>query len=236
MRGSPLATQIAVMPSGIIPAHAGLTPRGPSSAVAPRDHPRACGAHTEVSDMKKQYEGSSPRMRGSLRLVSSYRSPSGIIPAHAGLTTVASFFSGPAKDHPRACGAHFCVPPYKSIRKGSSPRMRGSLDVWPATPIRMGSSPRMRGSHLCLHPSGPSPGIIPAHAGLTAGLRLRERRIWDHPRACGAHFPFDEIALSAVGSSPRMRGSPIGSNYTNRKKGIIPAHAGLTGPSAPSAL
>ena len=208
MRGSPLATQIAVMPSGIIPAHAGLTPRGPSSAVAPRDHPRACGAHTEVSDMKKQYEGSSPRMRGSLRLVSSYRSPSGIIPAHAGLTTVASFFSGPAKDHPRACGAHFTRAILVDSMVGSSPRMRGSRKLMEIPLI----------DH----------GIIPAHAGLTVTSLRRTPGTGDHPRACGAHDLMSDESIVFMGSSPRMRGSLIRCIIVVRIAGIIPAHAGLT--------
>ena len=75
-------------------------------------------------------------------------------------------------------------------------------------------------------------GIIPAHAGLTktrgasrraggiipahAGLTVRSSHGWaasgDHPRACGAHRLSYNRPRGPMGSSPRMRGSLVGSN------------------------
>ena len=51
----------------------------------------------------------------------------------------------------------------------------------------MGSSPRMRGSLMSFFTVSLSGGIIPAHAGLTDDENQSDRRVWDHPRACGAH-------------------------------------------------
>ena len=71
-------------------------------------------------------------------------------------------------------------------------------------------------------------GIIPAYAGST-GPRASSR--WtrrDHPRVCGEHnsiaFSFDVNR----GSSPRMRGAPVGELRVRAADGIIPAYAGST--------
>ena len=57
-----------------------------------------------------------------------------------------------------------------------------------------------------------SRGIIPAHAGSTrrgvpAGLTAR-----DHPRACGEHPNRHVDTAEPEGSSPRMRGAPLGAS------------------------
>ena len=53
-------------------------------------------------------------------------------------------------------------------------------------------------------------------------------QLWDHPRACGAHFLLTLYCKQYKGSSPRMRGSPGAGFDSIRAVGIIPAHAGLT--------
>ena len=167
MRGSHDLLMHCGVEHGIIPAHAGLTFSGCAHGTPGRDHPRACGAHTTGPEVKAWRMGSSPRMRGSLILPWALLMRLGIIPAHAGLTTcdlVTAIYPG---DHPRACGAHDCLP-------------------WLSVPSP-GSSPRMRGSHFIRQRSDFPVGIIPAHAGLTS---RRSRKIGfarDHPRACGAH-------------------------------------------------
>ena len=65
----------------------------------------------------------------------------------------------------------------------------------------------MRGSQFLLHVVDAHCGIIPAHAGLTECIYRRRARLWDHPRACGAHAVDVEILEAVEGSSPRMRGS-----------------------------
>ena len=70
----------------IIPAHAGQTlPRGPR--IRPwSDHPRACGANWVLGQHVNVAPGSSPRMRGKLRLRLGGSVANRIIPAHAGQT------------------------------------------------------------------------------------------------------------------------------------------------------
>ena len=45
MRGSPSLPVVGFVAVGIIPAHAGLTPRNGVRSILNGDHPRACGAH-----------------------------------------------------------------------------------------------------------------------------------------------------------------------------------------------
>ena len=131
-----------------------------------------------------------------------------IIPAHAGLTRPRSWMIACLRDHPRACGAHF--------------------QHLPQSRHVIGSSPRMRGSQLVKESAHKYDGIIPAHAGLTSNRHRPACWIWDHPRACGAHFSLACTRHRMVGSSPRMRGSPSRGCTREQFSGIIPAHAGLT--------
>ena len=114
MRGSLLKCLDRWFRNGIIPAHAGLTIRVAASSCASWDHPRACGAHTWSRRVTSHSLGSSPRMRGSRELSCHPTIDFGIIPAHAGLTNTAGIYSVTAWDHPRACGAHFPLPPIES--------------------------------------------------------------------------------------------------------------------------
>ena len=110
-------------------------------------------------------------MRGSLHMVMARRKRAGIIPAHAGLTSVQGIRIPLKRDHPRACGAHQAVEQAQKGGAGSSPRMRGSLAPGP---VRVQCT-----------------GIIPAHAGLTTNPHTSDDSQRDHPRACGAHSMSD---------------------------------------------
>ena len=147
-------------------------------------------------------------MRGSLRKTLAYLSIHRIIPAHAGLTSSPCGWHGIAGDHPRACGAHLSTLFVLSSSIGSSPRMRGSHELGLFIDILA--------------------GIIPAHAGLTAGRRIDANCRRDHPRACGAHASLFFKKFFGLGSSPRMRGSQLSCPTSLKSFGIIPAHAGLT--------
>ena len=167
MRGSPDQYAQRREDGGIIPAHAGLTYGLLCRRQLSWDHPRACGAHALSFAHVEWPRGSSPRMRGSPERERQTLVWAGIIPAHAGLTISVSRRASSTRDHPRACGAH--THPAHLLKRGR------------------GSSPRMRGSRTLEERDDALSGIIPAHAGLTAMISRRESRIWDHPRACGAH-------------------------------------------------
>ena len=71
-------------------------------------------------------------------------------------------------------------------------------------------------------------GIIPAGAGLTYSSFFRRPGTWDHPRGCGAHLFGALLERCGLGSSPRVRGSPVIAYDKGVGVGIIPAGAGLT--------
>ena len=153
-------------------------------------------------------------MRGTLVSSKYDGGTRGIIPAYAGNTRGA--FRPPVAvwDHPRVCGEHISRRGLRRTRRGSSPRMRGTLDF---------------------HPEGKLvTGIIPAYAGNTENASQYSPVAWDHPRVCGEHVCDVCHEVGVKGSSPRMRGTPCGCVVCFPAPGIIPAYAGNTGctPSA----
>ena len=147
-------------------------------------------------------------MRGTPSLCEEADGAVGIIPAHAGNTREHRPRKASRRDHPRACGEHTLI----------------SHDI----PTYAGSSPRMRGTRASRRNTGRHAGIIPAHAGNTFYILLDSRESRDHPRACGEHGKMASLPKGAVGSSPRMRGTPYGNDSCHPQAGIIPAHAGNT--------
>ena len=193
---------------GLIPACAGKTPsqrQPPSKAWA---HPRVCGENAGLSDVRLTVNGSSPRVRGKPR--TSRRRPRGmgLIPACAGKTQQIKDEIGGARAHPRVCGEN--PPLHVACRGGggSSPRVRGKLDI---TDLDVAAW-----------------GLIPACAGKTSRLRDRARRQQAHPRVCGENSRLGAFGGDDSGSSPRVRGKPTGALALARVVGLIPACAGKT--------
>ena len=212
MRGTQYVRVRHVGGDGIIPAHAGNTLPAATSEDMSRDHPRACGEHSSLCQMHATMVGSSPRMRGTPVVFAAVRTEHGIIPAHAGNTSLRMSVAHAIWDHPRACGEH------------DRHRLRPSQHP--------GSSPRMRGTHREQRDRHAAAGIIPAHAGNTPPSARCMRRWWDHPRACGEHSLQYAMPGSGTGSSPRMRGTLIPRVSNSTIGGIIPAHAGNTNQTA----
>ena len=77
--------------------------------------------------------------------------------------------------------------------------------------------------------------IIPTCTGNTQSGRLTSKFKWDHPRTCGEHSTVTISPLLSVGSSPHVRGALSQLQCPCRWLGIIPACAGSTCPSRPSA-
>ena len=234
---------------GIIPAYAGNTLRIPFVGWLFGDHPRVCGEHVLEDLTITLARGSSPRMRGTRRVVGVVVPVDGIIPAYAGNTPSLHPFVERWGDHPRVCGEHMRATCSSILVSGSSPRMRGTPDgesgkgqkpgIIPAyagntrlsrSPCRQdgGSSPRMRGTHHRDVDSRFQGGIIPAYAGNTMSYLVSFRYCGDHPRVCGEHLGSLAKSVSLRGSSPRMRGTPTGPQWPTPTTGIIPAYAGNT--------
>ena len=208
MRGT-LKIQISKLKATrIIPAHAGNTCETDKRASNAADHPRACGEHAVGRWPALALAGSSPRMRGTQGLAMANRLGIRIIPAHAGNTVNTARPRSWPPDHPRACGEHAHICCLRALDLGSSPRMRGTLQI--------------KVSHLAIW------RIIPAHAGNTRIVRDSKLSETDHPRACGEHNLQQVCPGAFRGSSPRMRGTPAFTAPENELMRIIPAHAGNT--------
>ena len=173
------------------------------------DHPRVCGEHGDGRRIAGCLAGSSPRMRGTRGVGRAVCGGLGIIPAYAGNTTqrLNSFAVG--RDRPRVCGEHRPEHHIVPVLRGSSPRMRGTLQTWLGGLVFR--------------------GIIPAYAGNTTNCGGCRNRSRDHPRVCGEHATGASTQVNCTGSSPRMRGTPAVTEATNNTARIIPAYAGNTG-------
>ena len=109
MRGTHTVMRTRLRTGGIIPAHAGNTIWRVRWSILARDHPRACGEHSSFSHACRMFSGSSPRMRGTHNQQARPQAQAGIIPAHAGNTVTYDGKDEEFRDHPRACGEHFCL-------------------------------------------------------------------------------------------------------------------------------
>ena len=88
----------------IIPACAGKTTTTQRSQPRSPAHPRVCGENSANTSRTASASGSSPRVRGKRRSVSTWKACCGLIPAHAGKTQVSCAGSRGLWAHPRACG------------------------------------------------------------------------------------------------------------------------------------
>ena len=132
----------------------------------------------------------------------------GLIPAHAGKTTLLHFVTRVFRAHPRSRGENLPCRPTRGCGRGSSPLTRGKR------PVRCdGRTPA---------------GLIPAHAGKTPAALTRSCRRRAHPRSRGENLVATAAVDAVCGSSPLTRGKHLGSCRCSRGVGLIPAHAGKT--------
>ena len=208
MRGTRAVRAACGRAGGIIPAYAGNTRWMIPPVRARGDHPRVCGEHCGEHSASFGVLGSSPRMRGTHSRCRRAANVTGIIPAYAGNTMMTPRLTTATWDHPRVCGEHDPLVPSVCDVLGSSPRMRGTPFVVIAVTVWR--------------------GIIPAYAGNTLPVLPNPFSPRDHPRVCGEHGEIDVCMAGNMGSSPRMRGTPVIPSSCGRLVGIIPAYAGNT--------
>ena len=136
------------MTGRLIPAHAGKTASIDAKAAELGAHPRSRGENDALSGASSAWKGSSPLTRGKRNDVVILQARRGLIPAHAGKTSVFIAARWRAWAHPRSRGEN---PPQGSFifhDWGSSPLTRGKL----------AGAQRFAGRL----------GLIPAHAGKTS--------------------------------------------------------------------
>ena len=90
--------------------------------------------------------------------------------------------------------------------------------------------PRSRGENVaCLDARHDRGRLIPAHAGKTQVSCAGVRTGWAHPRSRGENTAPDKQVTPETGSSPLTRGKRVQWYRADRRRGLIPAHAGKTG-------
>ena len=131
-----------------------------------------------------------------------------IIPARAGFTPTRWTALRACPDHPRSRGVYTFTDTLGEGMRGSSPLARG---------LRVRRLPR----------HGPC-RIIPARAGFTSQMAVREADVGDHPRSRGVYGSRHDEDDEGLGSSPLARGLHccVG-DHIDRVR-IIPARAGFT--------
>ena len=192
--------------TGITPAYAGKSIVHLPFVLRVGDHPRVCGEKGRTGALDVVQRGSPPRMRGKAFLINATASFSGITPAYAGKSILATDLALRRRDHPRVCGEKFAVAVAPPSAVGSPPRMRGKAEVEAKAliPVR----------------------ITPAYAGKRGTGCQASEQTGDHPRVCGEKAPTLTSTVAPAGSPPRMRGKDHDGRGAAKYRGITPAYAG----------
>ncbi len=189
-----------------IPACAGNAISGCRARARPTVHPRVCGERLDPVNWVLLIVGSSPSVRGTPKAILDPFRARRFIPACAG-NAIRSLTGRPdAPVHPRVCGERIKRDCRRMIRDGSSPRVRGTLNVH-----------RLDKFHC---------RFIPACAGNAPGRSSRPKKQPVHPRVCGERITVTIVTKASVGSSPRVRGTPARPGARAPRARFIPACAG----------
>ena len=192
----------------LIPAHAGKTYVYGAATQMEGAHPRSRGENCASCRPPCSRTGSSPLTRGKPRHDQRARQRLGLIPAHAGKTTVGGARAVDNTAHPRSRGENHPARMARICAFGSSPLTRGKL-----------LDAAQEVSEL---------GLIPAHAGKTTRSWITVADEGAHPRSRGENGTGNREQGSTPGSSPLTRGKLTISSAWLRPWGLIPAHAGKT--------
>ena len=193
---------------GLIPAHAGKTSSPTTLPLGPGAHPRSRGENLVADYAAIRAWGSSPLTRGKPTPCCRCYYARGLIPAHAGKTSLTVSRATTRRAHPRSRG------------ENEIPSISPSRD-WGSSPLTRGKRPRRGGCGLRAR-------LIPAHAGKTATACTNATTWGAHPRSRGENAEPKRDPLGVTGSSPLTRGK-LGQRLVSAfRPGLIPAHAGKT--------
>ena len=172
----------------LIPAHAGKTAGLRGVRFRRPAHPRSRGENQAFDPTANGEDGSSPLTRGKPDRCDHRPRHRGLIPAHAGKTSLVIALSGCRRAHPRSRGENRSCAPSPPTASGSSPLTRGK---------RRGGAP-----------PGCPPRLIPAHAGKTLPEAWLGGQAAAHPRSRGENSTSSLRLVPWWGSSPLTRGKP----------------------------
>ena len=129
VRGKLRSTMFDTVATGLIPACAGKTQGASRLAATPWAHPRVCGENGTRCEDTERTQGSSPRVRGKRSASHAETVIPGLIPACAGKTNTIQFVDSGNAAHPRVCGENAATVFPTLGGGGSSPRVRGKLNM-----------------------------------------------------------------------------------------------------------
>ena len=216
-------------------------------------HPRSRGENLARAADILDETGSSPLTRGKPRPRRRHPRRNWLIPAHAGKTSARSLGHASCGAHPRSRGENSRPRGKASRPAGSSPLTRGKPRTRATPAGHFRAHPRSRGENVAIDrfedfDRGSSPltrgkrrnpvhrdlrvGLIPAHAGKTLGRHQELDQQRAHPRSRGENYGVEIELAPGYGSSPLTRGKHPDDGADGRRMGLIPAHAGKTGPTA----
>ena len=167
-RGKQIDDARALARARLIPAHAGKTCCSIMWGRSFPAHPRSRGENENGGKAWNKATGSSPLTRGKRHLLPAQLDSSGLIPAHAGKTSLSALCAASRAAHPRSRGENSSTRSCPSYRRGSSPLTRGKLprELVDIVPER----------------------LIPAHAGKTVVYCLPSSAVAAHPRSRGENM------------------------------------------------
>ena len=206
VRGTPRWSLSPQLMRRFIPAGAGNARKPPPGCSGSTVHPRGCGERLGAAYRQPGSAGSSPRVRGTLKLHRLGCLADRFIPAGAGNAAPDGAAAKCRAVHPRGCG--------ERRRRRRQVQRRG------------GSSPRVRGTLGGVHPRAVESRFIPAGAGNARCQGNARHRHPVHPRGCGERAARAASGALSGGSSPRVRGTPDSRQALGRSCRFIPAGAG----------
>ncbi len=148
-----------------IPARAGNSQIRHGKIITRSVHPRSCGEQVTDRVRFACSVGSSPLVRGTAHEFIVFNSDGRFIPARAGNRLCGSVLTAMSTVHPRSCGEQEMDSKRVGCSDGSSPLVRGTVQL----PPRIGRNSR----------------FIPARAGNRQQSRPCIGRTSVHPRSCG---------------------------------------------------
>ena len=129
VRGTGLLLRLRSRPHRITPAGAGNRQELTETRTRLRDHPRGCGEQLLSCTVLSMWNGSPPRVRGTVKAMAVIYATLRITPAGAGNSLYPLFSCMPSWDHPRGCGEQEDLEAIKAYASGSPPRVRGTVSA-----------------------------------------------------------------------------------------------------------
>ena len=204
----------------MVPGRRALPARRPGAPLARGDGPGTRPCRSRATPCSPRTRGWSPkpgpRSRGD-----------SVLPAHAGMVPGQNGHGFAPRCAPRARGDG-PSPPDTPFFSACAPRARGDgPEAHHQHLIDRKCSPRTRGWSR-QGPEGLRPvGVLPAHAGMVPSSAPRSRARPSASRARGDGPLRAEGQSEENQCSPRTRGWSPASRGTERRKSVLPAHAGM---------